>query len=498
MNETETRQTAGLGAEMPAGQEQSATDAGQGAGMPASPEQSATDAAQGAGIATDAGQGEGMPANMEQSATDAGADGGLLLILPDEEIQDEVKRLSDYIQRLYDQISIKNDSGKIEKLDEWAESSQIFMIYIHLQDLKKRGYYFSEYALREVLGETVVDILEKLEKKEMPEENKDDDEQMTLPLDDARPESLDNPGEEMENVGGAGGKKKSLQGQISVIKRFSLNPTGRNAKSVTKLSQNIDELKTGENRISVGGKGKETFVTVRASCELKHFDVEVEGAIARLMMRGYKEIPLRDIFLEMNGEKGSRTSPIGESYLKALADSVWKLINNKFEIDYTEQWRLNHPHDKTIKDKYRQLLHADYDVDRNENGDIKNIILRPVKIPLLSEYSMDIGQVASYPIEVLHIPGSYTVRKTEIRKILMDQMLRGFQKKENPIIKISTLFQKLGLELAKDIKYRVIDECKEMLLCWAEMGYIRGYELEKAGKSVEAIKILIYNMRRLK
>lgn len=475
MNETETRQTAGLGAEMPAGQEQSATDAGQGAGMPA-------DARQGAESATDAGQ---------------GADAALLLILPDMEIKDEVKRLGDYIQKLYDQISIKNDSGKIEKLDEWAESSQIFMIYIHLQDLKKRGYYFSEYALREVLGETVVDILEKLEKKEMPEENKDDDEQMTLPLDDVRTESLDDPGGEVKSVRDAGNEKTSLQGQISVIKRFSLNPTGRNAKSVTKLSQNIDKLKLGENTISVGGKGKETHVTVRASCELTHFDIEVEGAIARLIMRGYREIPLRHIFLEMNGESG-RTSAIGDAYLNALIKSVLKLVNNIFEINYTEQWKLKHPDDKTEKKKYRYLINADYDVDRDENGNIKNITLKPVRFPLISEYSMEIGQIASYPIEVLHIPGSYTVRKTEIRKILMDQIAKGFHMRENPIIKISTLFQKLGLEMTKDIKYRVVDECKEMLACWAEMGWIRGHELEKEGKSVEAIKILIYNTRRLK
>ncbi len=135
MNETETRQTAGLGAEMPAGQDQSATDAGQGAGMPG-------DARQGAGIATDAGQAGNITATHVVDMRPP--------IRPDASIANEAARLDALLARLFSH-QVRMQEGNEVKTVTVADLSapvRIGMIYEHVYNFFHGAVLFFRRGFR--------------------------------------------------------------------------------------------------------------------------------------------------------------------------------------------------------------------------------------------------------------------------------------------------------------------------------------------------------------
>ena len=520
MNETETRQTAGLGAEMPAGQDQIATDARQGVEMPGDALQGAempVDARQGAEIATDARQGVEMPGDALQGAgmpgdarQGAGMPGGgkveieymandpVKEILPDESIADEGARVDDFVNRLYDGTSIKG-----VRLEDESVQVQAFMLAIHLFDRKNKRFIFSESLLKNKFGDVVVEVFRKCVGGGQYVEDEGDEEQLELGLFPDEPEE----------------RKRERRKKSEGKRIFYPSPSGNHIMATTKIAQEIEKLKQGEwEYFDVGPKKKNKKAIVSASIALdddkykdlarrldlpeglivssniSHFDVMVENAVARLFDRGYRRINAKMIYKEMTGYSGGSSS-IGPSMLKKIEDVIFRLKFTQIAINYTQQERLRNPKDKAEHFIIDEIMDAGIDVTVNpETGVVNEIWFLLKERPLISEYSQRVNQIFTYQIKMLDIPGmSHTEETISLFHIFLNQYAIC-ERKGTSKIDIETIFRKLGIELTVDKKYHFVKNCEKILSAWEKDGFISKYEVKKEGKKV--LGYIIYSSHR--
>ena len=501
MNETEQdKKTAGLGAEMPAGPEQSATDAGQGAGMHASLDQSATDAAQGAGIATDAGQGAGMPASLDQSATDAGQRENVTAthvvdlrppIRPDTSISDEAARLDALLARLFSH-KVKMQEGSEVKIITVADLSapvRIGMIYEHIYNFATGQFYFSDEVLEHVLTTPVFNAIKELHATGGTF-SFDEEDFKTTPYQQSEQLELGLvfPGEEIEE------KPKPLKKSSS----------GKSKVETTKLSQGIEQLERdleGGVMVRMGKRGVRVPVKINSaiiddikiSTPIDLFSVMVENAIGRLYEKGHRRITSRMVYIEITASYG-RTSPISESILNEIDRVTAMLAGSIMEIDYTKHYQMKFPKKKNQK-RYmlRYIIKAEPDIEEYENDKgelVKKTEWLLTDIPLLYSYANEIEQFCLMPYEIWEIPGFYITRERMMLIHILSLQLPRMSRKGGASINIDTIFEKMMIEMTRDKKFDIVNDIKKILDYWKSIKDKTGladYEVRKEGKSIKGI-----------
>lgn len=210
------------------------------------------------------------------------------------------------------------------------------------------------------------------------------------------------------------------------------------------------------------------------SRSLSHFDKQVCIALAAHYAAGNSVVSISQIHTAM-GNKG-RPSP---GQIARIGASVDKLAKTEITIDNTEE-AIAYKGRKKVVDK--EMIITCKRRDAYINGHLTEGAIFMFDLPAPIRFAWDRGQIVTLDLKVLQSP----MNKTEENLTLQDYLIRRISRKGDPRrILISTLLSKLGVQGARQKKWRTLEKVKSLLEYYKEIGFIADFKLEPDAICIE-------------
>ena len=223
------------------------------------------------------------------------------------------------------------------------------------------------------------------------------------------------------------------------------------------------------------------------------FTRAVCDTMTSLILAGNEYITPQQIAFAMNGYTGKRAAT--DSFLEQIKESVEILRNTNCKIDASKEAQARgYNFEQTTFDGY--LIPADGLEVVYMNGQ-KVKAYRVFREPILYLYARQKKQVLTVDIDMLALPDKINMTRENIilQRYLLER-IEGMKNEKNNlgcIILYETIFEILGAqELSKVEKKRIRQRVKIFLDNWVDLAYIKGYEEEKDGGLIRAIRITLF------
>ena len=272
----------------------------------------------------------------------------------------------------------------------------------------------------------------------------------------------------------------------------------------SKLAQNItkDFVGAGEIELDVGTAKKpltiiaslaydDPTLSITSRQPFTAYDRTVYNGICSLFQAGNKHFTPVMVYRAMNGiTDGRKVSP---QAVGAVTRSIEKLRYTKLTIDCTEQIKA-YPKLKqaTVDD---MLLTAKKVRVLNQNGEVQDAYAFN-SVPILYDYSRNIGQVLSIPPRLLN--SSKKLNTTEEVIVIREYLIRRIEgmKGKNALrsdrITYAAIYEELGVDQAtitKDKARKIRDNTEKLLGHLQAEGFISGFTEYKSGRTIAGLQI---------
>lgn len=269
-------------------------------------------------------------------------------------------------------------------------------------------------------------------------------------------------------------------------------------KVMDELTENEDLSK--ETKIEINPKGKKNPI-VKAKLNftaiedvlpknITTYEREIINGIFTIIDSGQNIMTDRQIYEVITG----RTIKDYKA-LKPVKEAITKLRATLLTIDWTEHANFDKKTKEFIKKNNIKTIATNEAIIPAreiiiESGGKKTSGYQLYTTPALLTYAKAVGQISTTPREILQIPD---ISNTQENLILRDYLQREIEhlnknKKWQKKIKIQRLIDKGYI---KDIhnKARKIKDIEKILNYWKKTGYIKDYQIEKEGRSINAFII---------
>lgn len=251
-------------------------------------------------------------------------------------------------------------------------------------------------------------------------------------------------------------------------------------------------------------------IDAQLSRPITPFDQAILDGLSTLWVNGAREITLTNIWHASTGATGSPSA----KQLHETEASVDKMMRIYCSIDYSQEARnreLTYEGEQ-VKEfmKEGHLLDAQKLKLRTVNG-TKVTGYTLTQSPILYEYSSTVRQVITYPQSLLTAQnaGSNTDRNVVVKNYLMRRVgqIKG-KGKCSPNILFTSLYERADLPAKRSdetdaerksrekLEKKVRDYSLSFLDSLVDSGYILGFDIEKEGKLMRAIKIKVEKKKK--
>ena len=285
---------------------------------------------------------------------------------------------------------------------------------------------------------------------------------------------------------------------VSILPKLSIIVNSKISSELTK-----DFIGKGEIPIKVNKRNAKKEVLVYASLTYEGENIELSGrqeftpydrvvhnSVVTLHAAGNEIFTPEMVYRAMNGlTESEKVSP---QAIGAVTRSIEKSRVTKLTIDYTQEAKARNLDVKEAKYD-GMLLNADK-VTGSVSG-VKKEAYRLLRTPILYEYSQQIKQIISVPIQLLQTKEA--LRSTDevivIRFYLIQriEIMKNNKNQSNKIL-YSTIFEELGKQNpTKQKAEKIRDATKAILGLLIKKEYIQGYQEYKEGRQIKGIEILL-------
>lgn len=291
---------------------------------------------------------------------------------------------------------------------------------------------------------------------------------------------------------------------VSILPKLSIIVNSKVSSELTK-----DFIGRGEIPIKVNKKNAKKEVLVYASLTYEGENIELSGrqeftpydrvvhnSVVTLHAAGNEIFTPEMVYRAMNGlTESEKVSP---QAIGAVTRSIEKSRVTKLTIDYTQEAKERNL--DVEEAKYDgMLLNADK-VTVSVSG-VKKEAYRLLRTPILYEYSQQIKQIISVPIQLLQTKEA--LRSTDevivIRFYLIQriEIMKNNKSQSNKIL-YSTIFEELGkTNPTKQKAEKIRDATKAILGLLVKKEYIKDYVEYKEGRQMKGIQIILEGQPRI-
>ena len=231
------------------------------------------------------------------------------------------------------------------------------------------------------------------------------------------------------------------------------------------------------------------------SSMLISFDRIIHDAIVSQIMNGNRDISTNMIFQVISGNSDGKASanPVSKSLSKAISDSITRLFLSWVEIDATEQAKAY----GFDKGRYSGHLLTGSITEASLNGNITTCA-HIAELPILYKYANDCGQVIRYDVKLLDVPALENSPEWIVLKTYLLQQVQIMTRNKNysRTICFETLHELLDVQAPSEAalrmkKKQIRDNVIKCLDFWTAQKLIRGYKLNKHGKSYVSVTLRV-------
>lgn len=260
-------------------------------------------------------------------------------------------------------------------------------------------------------------------------------------------------------------RKSEINGQysLSTYEKLGFDPEALDDRS------EVLAVKTGkEDNINVMFALQFDEATITK--QLTDYDEWVYIALGTLFHYGQRTISLDQIYRQMGGISKPSTQ-----IKKKIAESVEKMRTASIIIDNTNEVEAKYKYSRYEYKGY--LLPVETITERDsKTQQIKTQQINILKEPPLIQFARERKQIESIPVKVLQVPLSMTERHCSLQNYLIDHIahLKNRNAKTNPVIKMSTIFKKVGIEGRKE-KSRARESITTILQHYKDTDFIKDF-----------------------